>query len=51
MSKQEKYYEMWNKYLAKQITAAVWMAFCLEVFNEIICEPEVIAVMERLKHR
>jgi hypothetical protein len=51
MTKQEKYYEMWDKYKARQITAEVWMEYCLETFNEIMCEPEVIAVMERLKHR
>ena len=51
MTKQEKYYELWAKYVANQITAEVWMAFCLETFHEIICEPEVIAVMQRLEHR
>lgn len=51
MTKQEKYYEMWDMYKTKQITAEVWIAFCLETFHEILCEPEVVAVMERLKHR
>ncbi len=51
MTKQEKYYEMFDKYVAKQITAEAWIAFCLETLHEILCEPEVVAVMQRLKHR
>jgi hypothetical protein len=51
MTKQEHYYEMWDKYMAGQITAEAWMEYCREVFHEILCEPEVVAVMQRLKHR
>ena len=51
MTKQEKYYEMWDKYKAGQITAEVWVEYCREVLEEILCEPEVRAVMQRLKHR
>lgn len=51
MSKQEHYYEMWNKYIEGKITVEVWMQYCMEVLSEILCEPEVQAVMLRLKHR
>jgi hypothetical protein len=51
ITKQEQYYMMWAKYVAGQITAEEWMAFCTEVLAEILSEPEVRDVMVRLKHR
>jgi hypothetical protein len=51
MNKQEHYYEMWDKLQAGQISEEVWREYCREVLEEILWEPEVRAVMERLKHR
>ncbi len=51
MSKQDHYYDTWRKYIAGDITADDWMAYCTEVLAEILCQPEVTEVMVRLKHR
>lgn len=51
MSKQDQYDEMRAKYIAGQITAELWMEFCTEVLSEILDQPEVKAVMIRLKNR
>lgn len=51
MTKQEKYYEMRDMYMARQISKEAWMEYCREVLEEILWEPEVRAVMQRLKHR
>ena len=51
MMNQEQYYMMWDKYITGEITVDAWTNFCMEVLSEILCEPEVQAVMQRLKYR
>jgi hypothetical protein len=50
-TKQDQYNEMLTKYRAGEISEEVWIEFCNEVLDEILSEPEVQAVLARLKAR
>ena len=52
MSKFDKYLEMWKKWKNGQITRDEWMEFCVNyAINEILTDPDIVAVMKRLKNR